>query len=89
MADTVTQISRTEIPDYLRKFQEEILERAQALGKDDGFVLPEYNVAGRSGLQQQASDLTASGLGHMLLCCRLEQIHWAQALAPCMEQQTR
>ena len=63
MADTVTQISRTEIPDYLRKYQEEILERAQALGKDAGFVLPEYNVAGRSGLQQQASDLTASGLG--------------------------
>ena len=26
MAETVTQISRTEIPDYLRKFQEEILE---------------------------------------------------------------
>jgi len=63
MSNTVTQISRTEIPDYLRKYQEEILERAQALGKDDGFVLPEYNVAGRSGLQQQASDLTASGLG--------------------------
>ena len=63
MSETVTQISRTEIPDYLRKYQEEILTRAQALGKDAGFVLPEYNVAGRSPLQQQASDLTASGLG--------------------------
>jgi len=63
MVETVTQISRTEIPDYLRKYQEEILTRAQALGKDAGFVLPEYNVASRSPLQQKASDLTASGLG--------------------------
>ncbi len=63
MVETVTQISRTEIPDYLRKYQEEILTRAQALGKDAGFVLPEYNVASRSPFQQKASDLTASGLG--------------------------
>ena len=66
MAETVTQISRTEIPDYLRKFQEEILARAQALGKDAGFVLPEYGVASLSPLQEQATSLASTGLGSYL-----------------------
>jgi hypothetical protein len=61
--ETVKTISTTEIPDWLKKYQDEILTRAQALGKDEGFVLPQYQVAGRTPLQGQASQLAASGVG--------------------------
>ena len=60
---TVTNISRTEPSEVMEKYLKEILSRAQGLGKDAGFVLPEYGVADRSALQQQASGLAASGLG--------------------------
>jgi len=63
MVETVKTISTTEIPDWLKKYQDEILTRAQALGKDEGFVLPQYQVAGRTPLQGQASQLAASGVG--------------------------
>lgn len=60
---TVTNISRTEPSAVMAPYLKEILSRAQGLGKDAGFVLPEYGVADRSALQQQASGLAASGLG--------------------------
>jgi hypothetical protein len=63
MVEEVRTISTTEIPDWLKKYQDEILTRAQALGKDEGFVLPQYQVAGRTPLQGQASQLAASGVG--------------------------
>ena len=63
MVEEVRTIQRTEIPDWLRKYQDEILTRAQALGKDAGFRLPGYQVAGRTPLQQQASQMAAAGLG--------------------------
>jgi len=60
---TVTNISRTEPSALMKKYLEEILSRAQGLGKDAGFVLPEYQVADQSPLQTQATSLAASGLG--------------------------
>jgi putative NADPH-quinone reductase len=36
MVEEVRTISTTEIPDWLKKYQDEILTRAQALGKDEG-----------------------------------------------------
>jgi hypothetical protein len=63
MVEEVRTTTTQEIPDWLKKYQDEILTRAQALGKDEGFVLPQYQVAGRTPLQGQASQLAASGVG--------------------------
>ena len=40
----------------------EILDRAQALGKQ-AYTLPAYQVAGRTPLQQQATSLATQGVG--------------------------
>ena len=55
MVEEVRTIQTTEIPDWLRKYQDEILTRAQALAKDPGFILPQYQVAARTAMQQAAA----------------------------------
>lgn len=62
MVETVTQRSITDLPEWQQKYMKEILDRAQALGKQ-AYTLPEYQVAGRTPLQQQASSLAAQGVG--------------------------
>jgi len=57
-----TVVSRTELPDWLRTFQEDILTRAQGLGSQE-IRMPEYEVAGRTPFQQQAATMAAQGLG--------------------------
>ena len=55
-----TVVTRTEIPDWLRTFQEDILTRAQGLGNQQ-IRMPEYEVAGRTPFQQQAANLATRG----------------------------
>ena len=66
MVEEVKTIQTTEIPDWLRKYQDEILTRAQALAKDPGFVLPQYQVAERTPMQQAAAQRAAAGVGSYL-----------------------
>lgn len=63
MVEEVKTIQTTEIPDWLRKYQDEILTRAQALAQDPGFVLPQYQVAERTPMQQAAAQRSAEGVG--------------------------
>ena len=58
----LTQTSITDLPEYQRKYMKEILDRAQALGKQ-AYTLPSYQVAGRTPLQQQATNLATQGVG--------------------------
>ena len=58
----LTQTSITDLPEYQRKYMKEILDRAQALGKQ-AYTLPAYQVAGRTPLQQQATSLATQGVG--------------------------
>ena len=61
MAETTsTQIS--DLPEYQKQYLQEILQRAQALGKQS-YTLPEYQVAGRTPIQQSATDLATQGIG--------------------------
>ena len=62
-----TVVTRTEIPDWLRTFQEDILTRAQGLGNQQ-IRMPEYEVAGRTPFQQQAANL--SGCNNCWSGCR-------------------
>jgi hypothetical protein len=62
MVDTVTSTSIADLPEYQKKYMTEILDRAQALGKQN-YTLPSYNVAGRTPLQQQATQLAQQGIG--------------------------
>jgi len=59
-----TQTSRqiTDLPEYQKKYLQEILQRAQALGKQE-YTLPEYQVAGRTPIQQEATNLATQGIG--------------------------
>ena len=51
-----TVVTRTELPDWLRTFQEDILTRAQGLGNQQ-ITMPQYEVAGRTPFQQQAAQM--------------------------------
>ena len=57
-----TVVTRTELPDWLRTFQEDILTRAQGLGNQQ-ITMPEYEVAGRTPFQNQAARMAAQGVG--------------------------
>ena len=57
-----TVVTRTELPDWLRTFQEDILTRAQGLGNQQ-ITMPQYEVAGRTPFQNQASRMAAQGVG--------------------------
>ena len=61
MAET-TQTSITDLPEYQKEYLQEILQRAQALGKQ-AYTLPSYQVAGRTPIQQQATNLATQGIG--------------------------
>ena len=62
MVETVTTTSIADLPDWQKTYMKEILDRAQALGKDN-YTLPAYNVAERTPLQQQATELAQQGVG--------------------------
>ena len=62
MADTVTSTSIADLPDWQKSYMKEILDRAQGLGKQS-YTLPSYQVAQRTPLQQQATNLAAQGVG--------------------------
>jgi len=57
---TTTQIS--DLPEYQKKYLQEIMQRAQALGKQS-YTLPSYQTAGRTPIQQQATNLATQGIG--------------------------
>lgn len=61
MAET-TATTITDLPEYQREYLQEILQRAQALGKQ-AYTLPEYQVAARTPLQQEATSLATQGIG--------------------------
>ena len=52
----------TGIPDYLKKYQKDILERAKKLSKRKT-QLPEYRVAGMTPYQMQAMRMAQQGIG--------------------------
>ena len=56
---TTTQIS--DLPEYQKKYLQEIMQRAQALGKQS-YTLPSYQAAGRTPIQQQATNLATQGI---------------------------
>jgi hypothetical protein len=58
------QITRTisDLPDYQKEYLQEIMQRAQALGKQ-AYTLPSYQVAGRTPIQQQGTSLATQGIG--------------------------
>ena len=57
---TTTQIS--DLPEYQKQYLQEIMQRAQALGKQ-AYTLPEYQTAGRTPIQQEATSLATQGIG--------------------------
>jgi len=57
---TTTQIS--DLPEYQKQYLQEIMQRAQALGKQ-AYTLPSYQTAGRTPIQQQATNLATQGIG--------------------------
>ena len=59
---TQTATSITDLPEWQKSYMKEILDRAQALGKQ-AYTLPAYQVAGRAPLQQQATQLAQQGVG--------------------------
>lgn len=62
MVENYTTTSVTDLPEWQKKYMKEILDRGQALGKQD-YTLPGYQVAGRSPMQQQATSLATQGVG--------------------------
>jgi len=59
---TATTTAISDLPDWQKSYMKEILDRAQALGKQS-YTLPAYQVAGRAPLQQQATQLAQQGVG--------------------------
>jgi len=59
---TATTTAISDLPDWQKSYMKEILDRAQALGKQS-YSLPAYQVAGRAPLQQQATQLAQQGVG--------------------------
>lgn len=62
MVEEVRTIQTTEVPAWLRAYQEDILARAKALSRDT-VAMPAYQVAERTPLQQQATNLATQGVG--------------------------
>ena len=62
MVETVTSTSISDLPEWQKSYMKEILDRSQALGKQN-YTLPSYEVAGRTPLQQQAGQLAQQGVG--------------------------
>ena len=62
MVENYTTTSVTDLPEWQKQYMKEILDRGQALGKQD-YTLPSYQVAGRSPMQQQATSLATQGVG--------------------------
>ena len=62
MVEQVTSTSIADIPEWQKQYMKEILDRSQALGKQN-YTLPSYQVAGRTPMQQQAGDLARQGVG--------------------------
>jgi len=58
----VRQISTTELPTWLREYQEDILARAQGLARDP-LARPAYQIADLTPQQLQASQLAIGGVG--------------------------
>lgn len=59
---TATTTSIADLPDWQKAYAEDILKRAQELGKQ-GYTLPAYQVAQRTPMQQQAANLALQGIG--------------------------
>lgn len=62
MVEQVTSTSIADIPEWQKQYMKEILDRSQALGKQN-YTLPSYQVAGRTPMQQQAGELARQGVG--------------------------
>jgi hypothetical protein len=62
MVESVTSTSIADLPDWQKTYMKEILDRSQALGKQN-YTLPSYQVAGRTPLQGQATQLAQQGVG--------------------------
>tara|TARA_R100000231_G_scaffold21934_3_gene21049 strand:+ start:2957 stop:3808 length:852 start_codon:yes stop_codon:yes gene_type:complete len=61
MAEQITR-QIADLPEYQKEYLQEILQRAQALGKQ-AYTLPSYQVAERTPIQQQATNLATQGIG--------------------------
>ena len=59
---TATTTSIADLPSWQKAYAEDILARAQQLGKQ-AYTLPAYQVAQRTPLQQQATQLAMQGIG--------------------------
>lgn len=59
---TATTTSIADLPDWQKAYAEDILKRAQELGRQ-GYQLPGYQVAQRTPMQQQAANLALQGIG--------------------------
>ena len=59
---TATTTAIADLPDWQKAYAEDILKRAQELGKQ-GYQLPGYQVAQRTPMQQQAANLALQGIG--------------------------
>lgn len=59
---TATTTSIADLPSWQKSYATDILSRAQALGRQ-AYTLPEYQVAARTPMQQQASQLAVQGIG--------------------------
>jgi hypothetical protein len=62
MVEQVTSTSVSDLPEWQKSYMKEILDRSQALGKQN-YTLPSYEVAGRTPMQQQAGELARQGVG--------------------------
>lgn len=59
---TATTTSIADLPDWQKKYMEDILKRGKALSRE-GYKLPAYEVAARTPMQQQAAQLALQGVG--------------------------
>lgn len=62
MVEEIRTTQTTEIPSWLRAYQEDILARGQALSRET-LPLPGYQVAGRTPMQERSVDLALQGVG--------------------------
>lgn len=84
MADTVTSTSIADLPDWQKSYMKEILDRAQGLGKQS-YTLPSYQVAQRTPLQQQATNLAAQGVGSYMPMLQAAERATATGIAGMMD----
>jgi hypothetical protein len=77
MVEEVRTIQTTEIPDWLRKYQDEILTRAQYFRSIKLRRVPLCNRRQRKERQRE--------LVRIFQCCKLVQEPWAKASAVCKQ----